>query len=267
MANVDAAGRKPAKLLASAPKYVSIQRDLTRRITKGEFRVGKPLPSQRELSNQYGVSLMTLRQALQALDEQGLVEQIAGKGTFVRRHRVPYAITGLRSLTDDLRAQGFEVETLLLRVALEKVPDTFPARIGAATEKALAIERLRVVDEQPVVHQLSYVPQPFAAKLRNADLYQRSLYGLLEERCGAAPVRAIETMAPAVIPESMTEVLAVPPGTLALQSDRVTFDAHGVALVYDRALLVGDRIVLTTERLARSHTLSYQLNDISLPGA
>ena len=254
--------RRSTRSLSNAPKYVSIQRDLTRRISRGEFRVGTPLPPQRELSSQYDVSLMTMRQALQELEEQGLVQQIAGKGTYVRRHRVPYATSGLASLTDDLRAQGFEVDTRLLRVDVEEAPGPAAHLATAESAKLLVIERLRVVDGQPVVHQLSYVPPPLAAKLRRADFHQHSLYGLLEERCGATPARATETMTPVVIPAGLVELLAVAPGSLALRSERVTFDPHGVPLVYDQALLVGDRVVVNTERLARSHTFTYQLNGL-----
>jgi GntR family transcriptional regulator len=240
---------------------------LTRRITSGEFFVGTPLPSQRELSRQYEVSLMTMRQALQALEEQGLVEQLPGKGTFVRRHRVPYATSGLRSLTDDLRAQGFEVDTRLLGVTMENATPMVSAHLATAlSARLLVVERLRIVDGRPVVHQLSYVPSSLAGKLRRANFNRHSLYGLLEQRCGATPERAMETMAPVVIPDGMVELLEVEPGSLALRSDRVTFDPHGVPLVYDRALLVGDRMVVNTERLARSHTLTYQLNDRSAPG-
>ena len=254
------ANRKSTRSLSNAPKYVASQRDLTRRISRGEFRVGTPLPPQRELSSQYDVSLMTMRQALQELEEQGLVQQIAGKGTYVRRHRVPYATSGLASLTDDLRAQGFEVDTRLLRVDIADAPDEAVAHLAAAEPaRMLVVERLRVVDGEPVVHQLSYVPPPLAAKLRRADFQQHSLYGLLEERCGVTPARATEAMTPVVIPADLVELLAVDPGSLALRSERVTFDPHGVPLVYDQALLVGDRVVVNTERLARSHTFTYQL--------
>jgi GntR family transcriptional regulator len=245
-----------------APKYLQIQRDLTRRISRGEFRVHEALPAQSELSREYGVSTMTLRQALQQLEEQGLIEQIAGKGTYVRRHRIPYAATGLGSLADDLRAQGIELDTRVLNITMTETDERLAAKLGLRdNDKVLMVERLRVLDGVPVVHQRSYLPEPFGTALRDADFTQDSLYDLLAGRCGAIAMRATETMTPVVVPDMIAAALEIPSGALGLLSERLTTDSHGLPLVSDIAMLAGDRVVVTTERVARSNTLRYRLTN------
>lgn len=255
------AKRKLAKA-ADLPKYAVIERDLLRRIGRAEFRAGLPLPSQRELSQEYGVSLMTLRQALGALEARGVVEQIAGKGTYVKINRVPYVATGLGSIVDDLRGQGIAMDTTLLRAEVVEVAPDVAGRLGlAAGGRVLEVERLRFVGGAPVVHQLSRVPESFGAALLDADFRTESLYGLLTERCGAVPARATETISPLTMSDEVAAVLEVPAGSVGLRSDRLTFDAHGVALVHDDALLVSDRMVVTIEREANGPNFRYVMGE------
>ncbi|HEY3611443.1 MAG TPA: GntR family transcriptional regulator [Pseudonocardiaceae bacterium] len=252
--------RRVARRQPGAPKYLQIQRDLTRRISRGEFRVHEALPAQSELSREYGVSTMTLRQALQHLEDQGLIEQVAGKGTYVRRHRIPYAATGLGSLADDLRAQGIALDTRVLNVDMTETDDRLAASLGLRPrDRVLLVERLRVLDGVPVVHQRSYLPEPFGTTLRDADFTRESLYDLLADRCGAIAVRATETMTPVVVPDPIAAALDVPSGALGLLSERLTTDSHELPLVADIAMLAGDRVVVTTERVARSNTLRYRV--------
>lgn len=244
----------------ATPKYVIIERDLLRRIGRAEFRAGGPLPSQRDLSSQYGVSLMTLRQALQALEAQGVVEQIPGKGTYVRINRVPYVATGLGSIVDDLRGQGIAMDTTLLRAEVVEATPRIAARLGLAEgDRVLEVERLRLVGPNPVVHQTSRVPESLGSALLDADFRVESLYGLLAERCGAVPARATETITPQSMSPEVAALLHVVPGAVGLRSDRLTFDGYGAALVHDDALLVSDRMVVTIEREATGPNVRYVL--------
>ena len=94
------------------PKYATIAADLEAKIKDGEYRPGQALPGQRDLSAAYGVTLMTLRQALALLTDRGLVSQHPGRGTFVSTPKAAYSMGSLRSLSDDLRAQGHTVDTV-----------------------------------------------------------------------------------------------------------------------------------------------------------
>src|SRR5690348_5157768 len=96
------------------PAYRRIAADLAEKIREGAYRPGDALPAQRELSASYGVTLMTLRQALQELRDEGLIVQQAGRGTYVTPVHAAYRMDTLRSFVDDLRDQGHEVTTEVL---------------------------------------------------------------------------------------------------------------------------------------------------------
>ncbi|MEU7587355.1 GntR family transcriptional regulator [Micromonospora sp. NPDC049230] len=240
------------------PKYMVIRDDLIRRIGSGEFAPGDALPGQRHLSEEYGVSLMTLRQALDELCDRGVVEQFPGKGTYVRATPVPYSMGNLRSLADDLRAHGIEVLTRVLGREIVAVPDEIAARLGVpAGDKVLRLERVRVVRGAPLIHQLSYVPQPFGDLVKGVDFERHELYAVLAERAGAVAVQAEETISPVLMPERVGALLGLPAGEPAMRSERITRDADRRTLVVDVAVLAGNSVVIMNIREASGHQVSY----------
>ncbi|MEV6849356.1 GntR family transcriptional regulator [Actinoplanes sp. NPDC051411] len=104
------------------PKYQAIATDLATKIRGGELAPGSALPPQRELSQAYGVTLVTLRQALQQLEDDGLLSQQPGRGTFVAEPRAAYRLDSLRGFAEDLRAQGQTVSTQILSQAVRRPP-------------------------------------------------------------------------------------------------------------------------------------------------
>jgi GntR family transcriptional regulator len=89
-----------------AARYRAIAADLAAKIRAGKYAAGEALPAQRELSASYGVTLMTLRQALRQLSDDMLIVQQPGRGTFVAPPHLAYQLGSLQSLADDLKKQG-----------------------------------------------------------------------------------------------------------------------------------------------------------------
>lgn len=239
------------------PKYAVIAADLDAKIRSGHYAAGSALPSQRDLSTAYGVTLMTLRQALSLLAERGLVTQEAGRGTFVSAPKAVYSMGSLRSLSDDLRAQGHVVSTTLLGRSRRRLPAWVAARLGLeAGSLGLRVERLRVVGGTPAIHQVSWVPEPFASIVATVDFATSSLYGALAAD-GVIALRASERLSPAVLTSRLGTLLARPAGVPVFLSDRVTYDAGDRAVVFDRATILGELIEIRTERAATSVSMTW----------
>ncbi len=149
------------------PKYLRIHGALRDRITSGRWPAGSPLPSQRELAGEFSVSIMTLRQALQLLADDGLIDTRHGSGTYVAS-RYAYGLGHLRSFAADLAAQGAQITTRLLAADTVAAPDDVGARLGAAGQ-VLRLRRLRLADGRPVIVQTSYLPAQLAAALDPDD--------------------------------------------------------------------------------------------------
>src|SRR6202041_940019 len=124
------------------PKYLRIYAELRDRITSGQWAEGSPLPPQRDLAGEFGVSIMTLRQALQLLTDDGLVAARHGSGTYVAA-RYEYDLGHLRSFAADLAGQGAEISTRLLATEIITPPAEVGARLGGPA-RVLELRRLRL---------------------------------------------------------------------------------------------------------------------------
>src|ERR1700733_6265162 len=181
---------------SSMARYRAIAADLAAKIRDGRYAPGEALPAQRELSAAYGVTLMTLRQALRELDAEGLIVQRPGKGTFVAPSHLAYQLGSLRSLADDLREQGHEVRTMVIARAQRRVPRRIAAQLRVReTETGLRLERVRAFAGRRAIHQVSWVREPYADRLHDVDFTATSLYAALAD-AGVAVHRASETIRP-----------------------------------------------------------------------
>ena len=121
--------------LGDVPKYQAISSDLRSRIERAEFGPGQQLPSQHAMADGYGVTVMTLRQAIAQLENEGLVYASKGKGTFVsERPSVPYDLDNLSGFVQQMTRAGVEVSTSTLAVRLDSTSE-----VAAQARSALGL--------------------------------------------------------------------------------------------------------------------------------
>jgi GntR family transcriptional regulator len=242
------------------PQYLLIYREVKEKIARGEFAAGERLPTQRKLGDQYGVTVMTVRQALQLLEQEELISVRQGLGTFVAPTRIRYAMGNLRSFAQEVTAQGFELRTRVLGRRLVRPHPRVAEflRLGSR-DHVYAIERLRFVGPEPIVYQYSQLQPWLAEALDGVDLSDVSLYDHLQEQVGLEIARAQEWIRAIDLSPREADLLDEEPGTAALLSERLTFSAGGEPILFDRAYLPGDRVSLATERHVSEVTVGYQV--------
>jgi GntR family transcriptional regulator len=236
------------------PKYLRIHSDLRDRIANGEWPPGSLLPPQHELADQFGVSVMTLRQAIQLLADDGLVQARHGSGTYVAA-RYAYDLGHLRSFSSDLSAQGADVTTELLAAQTVVPPAGVGARLGAPGH-VLRLRRLRLSGGRPLIVQTSYLPAELASVVVPQNLSRRGLYAILAEH-GLTITRAHETISATVLGPDDARDLARPRSSLALLSHRISFTQTGTPVIDDHALLPADSVVITADRSAERLDVNY----------
>jgi len=247
----------PVSEAKSGARYRAIAADLAAKIRAGHYAPGQALPAQRDLSAAYGVTLMTLRQALRQLSDDGLILQRPGLGTFVAPPHLAYQLGALQSLADDLKKQGHDVRTVVLARTVRRAPATAVTRLRIrAGDTALRLERLREFAGRPAVHQVSWVRQPYADRIRDHDFGAVSLYGALADT-GVAVARATETIRPGTLAATTARHLQEPVGSPVFISDRVTYTLDGTAVVADRATILGSMMEIRTERAASGLSLNW----------
>jgi GntR family transcriptional regulator len=230
------------------PRYHRIAESLRARIGDGEWAPGAPLPNQRRLARDFGVTLMTLRQALELLERDNLITRRHGLGTFVAAPSIDYEITKLRRFATDLSARGESVSTRVLGARPAVVDHRAGAALGLGPRARLVVlERLRLVDGHPMSLQRSYLPARLGDEILQADFTETTLSQVLEFKLGIVVVRAREAVSAVRLGAREARELGCPLGAPAFESERVSFDAAGQPVVFDRVFIPGDRFRITRE--------------------
>jgi GntR family transcriptional regulator len=230
------------------PRYQQIADTLRDRIRRGDLAPGARLDTQRALARRFEVTLMTLRQALEVLEREQLIERRHGLGTFVATPSIDYNILQLRRLAADLSAQGEDVATRVLGARF------VPAERTAATllrvpprARLLQLERLRLVAGRPMSLQRSLLPARIGEEVAKADLGVTPLHEVLEFKLGITIARATESVSAVRLSARAARELGCRPGVAAFESERVSYDTSGEPVVFDHVLIPGDRFRITRE--------------------
>lgn len=223
------------------PIYVQIAEGMGSLLERGGFAPGFLLPAERVLCEQYGVSRMTLRQAMGILERKGLIESHRGRGTFVAPKRLQKQEQELRSFTEEIRTRGGKPHSRLIsfeQIAPKRVArDFFSLSEG---EKIYEICRLRLKDETPLAVESVQVPLRLAPWLERFDLAKNSLYRIFEESYGLKLERSIEEISAELPSAADRKLLEIPKNVAVLVVNRKTFTDTGNAIELSRSTYRGD---------------------------
>ena len=230
------------------PRYHQIAQALRDRICTGDIEPGARLDNQRRLAQEFGVTLMTLRQALDVLEREGLITRRHGLGTFVARPSVDYDILNFQAFAGDLSAHGEDVSTRFVRSHFGAA-DRLAARELHLDpgSRVFALERLRLVDGRPTSFQISHLPAALGEEVARADLAVTPLRQVLSFKLGIEIAAARETVSAETLPARAARELGCAPGVPCFRSDRVSADADARPIVYDRVFIPGDRFRITRQ--------------------
>lgn len=170
------------------PLYQQITEMILQDIAGGKFAEDNRLPTEEDMSTQYGVSRITVRRAINDLVEQGQVVKKQGKGTFVRAQPMRKDLKSLAlSFSELCRANGKVASAKVLEAGIIEPTDTeVLEEMGLQRgERAVRILRLRFADDQPLVIEDNHFPMEYAYLL-GADLEKDSIYRYLREEKGIA---------------------------------------------------------------------------------
>lgn len=223
------------------PLYHQVMESLRDRIEAEEWVVGEQIPAERELAVQYGVSQITIKQALQHLAREGLVNRIQGKGTFVNRPLIRN-IPDLMGFSAGYAQLGVEIETQLISKEVIKASKGITKRLRLRPEElTIELQRLRLHQGIPVCLQTSYLSYDLCQPILNYDLDRESLFDLLARVCNLELVRAEETLNAVAVDDYEAEVLQIPAGSPAFLARRLTFHKTGQPVEYVKSILRGDQ--------------------------
>ena len=167
------------------PLHYQIQKYILSKIKSKEWKANEFIPTERELIELFKVSRITIRNALGTLENGGYVKKMSGKGTIVSLEKQKILIGHIYGLYSYFKAQGFNVKTKIFSSTIEK-PNKLIREILKLkkNEEIIRIERLRIIDEEPLYFSILNISKKYCPALLDEDLKNKSLYSIIENDFG-----------------------------------------------------------------------------------
>jgi len=239
---------------SARPIYLQIKDRLLEAIEQGQLQPGQKIPSARDLSEQIGVSRLTVLQALRELTHLGRLFTVSGKGTFVGRvEKLEPNIRTVWGFTETFRAQGYRTGSQLILFDVINA-NAAAARALEVPEKTplYHLVRKRLLNDQPVGVETTHLVQAEFPGLELFDWNKESLYSILRERYGMDPVCGYNYIEAAAADETTARLLSIPKSTPVLSTERITClsNLHPIELVH--SVYRADRLRLKVEMTAEN---------------
>ncbi|MNO38461.1 HTH-type transcriptional regulator FrlR [compost metagenome] len=211
------------------PLYMQIANIIKDRILHGVYPIGLNIPSEPQLEQEFNVSKITVRGAIQELVQEGFLEKGSGKGTKVIRNTSSSKLSKWKKFTEILVDEGHQIRKHWLKA--ERVYNEIgsePYRLFG--EHCIRLERIYSLNDIPYVHYTHYLVNGMD-DLDLLDLNAQSLYELLEER-SVSLERLRDEFSVAVPPPDVEEILLLEKKTPLLKRTRYSYDELGKVTEY-----------------------------------
>lgn len=209
-------------------------------LIEGGLKPHDKMPTERELAEQFGVTRLTVRRALDQLDHEGRVYRTQGAGTFVSEPRIAKSVE-LTSFSDDMRARGLKPGSLATQIAEAAAGAKIGAQLSISPrDRVTHIHRVRTADNEPMCIEHTYIPVSLAPGLAEL-VVEGSLYDLLADRFHLRVAKAEQSIHATVLDPELARALDVAEFSPAFRVTRVAYDSRNRRMEYAESLYRADR--------------------------
>jgi GntR family transcriptional regulator len=225
------------------PAYYQLKNIILKKIQSGEYPEGSLIPSERDLGETFSISRMTVRQALNQLVTEGVLNREKGRGTFVSRSKLEQK--NIMSFSDAVGLKGLVPSTKLLHfstdVAGEDLQGILELKNG---ERVYVLRRLRLASGVPVGIEEDFIPEKYCPNLNQFDL-TGSLYKLIKEQYSYA-ISYVDNVVEAAKPtKEERELLEITSSIPVLRVTGNNFTETGMKLFHERSVYRSDEYKLS----------------------
>lgn len=238
------------ELDSGRPRHEQISDWLRQRIEKGTYEVDEQLPSEKELGEQFDVSRVTVRRALQTLENEDYIYRRQGLGSFVKEHRAPHGLVRLTDFAQDMAQAGLEASSTVEHYAPEAPPPSVAVRLNTGDQKVMRLDRVRLGDGHPVAFDRTWLPMFYAQLLEGHDLEAETIYHVLETEYDIPILRGRYRIAAANPEATVAAALGVTEGQALLLIERLSLTEGEKRVYFQRRYHRSDRVAYELE-LAR----------------
>lgn len=231
---------------SALPLHAQAEKLLRELIESDEYRSGKFLPKEVDLSRQLNISRNTLRQAITKLVGEGLLVRKKGVGTKVNRKGISVGVKNWMSFSQEMKMHGIKVRNYELHMSFRECSPEIAAFFGLDEgAKCLVLERLRGNSDNPFVYFVSYFnPQ---LPLDGGEDFNKPLYEMLEQDKGIIVKTSIEEISASLAGDLMARKLGISPSDAILIRKRMVLDDKDVPVEYNIGYYRSDSFTYSVE--------------------
>jgi len=204
------------------PLYYKVMMEIRDNILSGQWGSGSQIPGELDLARRLGVSVITVRQALGQLAQEGYLRRERARGTFVHWKGPLRQSVSLEVPADDLvtvNPSGTSFKLLTLDIV--EPPNEIRRDLWIGTgKKVTRITRIRLSQGQPLAYVTSYVPSPIGSKIRAKDLARLPLNTIVENLLPCKITEVKHTVAARLAEDEVADYLGIPAGSPVLYVER-----------------------------------------------
>ena len=233
---------------SSKPLHVQAEELLRNLIDSEEYKSGKYLPNEVELSQRLNISRNTLRQAINKLVFEGLLIRKKGVGTKVVQKGIVSGVKNWLSFSQEMKMLGIEIRNFELHISWKRPNDEICNFFNLDKEnptKCIVLERVRGKKEYPFVYFISYFNPNIP--LTGEEDFTRPLYELLENDYQITVKTSKEKISARLAGELMAEKLDIKAGDPILIRERFVYDTQQVPIEYNIGYYRADSFTYTIE--------------------
>lgn len=225
------------------PLYYQLKQNVLAEIERGVYHAGDRLPSETEMIQRYGVSRITVRQALSELESEGVVVRKHGKGTFVAEHNIEHELVRLTDFVEDMELAGLAPSSQVRGVKREASNSVIATALHMAVgEEVIRIDRLRLADSRPIAWDTTWLPLRFGLLLSETELAHETIYHILETRYGIPIEMGVFHISASTATAEQAHHLNVPTSTGLLLIQRVSYTSGNVPVYIQNRYYRTDRV-------------------------
>jgi len=232
---------------SSTPLHIQLTNLLRQRIVSFDLEPDSQLPSEREMCDQYGISRITVRKAMAALQNEGLIYTTVGKGTYVAVQKLKEELRPLSSFTEDLERRGLVASSQVLNAAIVSTDEDLAGKLRVTQgSEVVLIHRLRLANGSPIAIQTTWLPHEYCPEILHHDLAARSIFDILRMEYGLTLAHADTDITASLARFEECRLLGVVPPSAVLVCDQTTYLDSGEVIEFVHSIFRGDKYTLQT---------------------
>jgi len=228
--------KKPVPLSASAtaaaavgsvPLHIQIREAIRRQVRDGQLidKTGR-LMTEAELGRHFGVSRITIRNAISPLVSEGMFARTRGRGTFLRSNQPENWVGRLMGFSETIRDAGYQAGARVLQQGMTNRHDA-EVREQLRERAVWQLKRLRLADDTPIAIEHAFYPPDIGLELEKRDLTSIIMYRVFEEELGHPIKEARQTISASLADSTSAKLLGVKAGSPLLAIERLTLGTEG----------------------------------------